>query len=172
VASQELNSCDDSHQIRVSDCEKVIAKLALFMQQQFSEVAIADDHSSLVVTLNGLVATIDARTLDIATESHMLRARISPIIARVRRTMRPLGHHSLPLPEPVPASPLLEKLEELQLESTPKPSNVDDDDKDMHIDVDSDVDDDDEDDDEVYEDDEVHSDTKSDPGSEPDTKVL
>ncbi|KAJ2329710.1 endoribonuclease ysh1, partial [Coemansia sp. RSA 2673] len=165
VASQELNSCDDSHQIRVSDCEKVIAKLALFMQQQFSEVAIADDHSSLVVTLNGLVATIDARTLDIATESHMLRARIAPIIARVRRTMRPLGHHSLPLPEPVPASPLLEKLEELQLESTPKPSNVDDDDKDMHIDVDSDVDDDDEDDDEVYEDDEVHSDTKSDPGS-------
>ncbi|KAJ2801648.1 endoribonuclease ysh1, partial [Coemansia furcata] len=162
VASQDLDNCDDSRQIRVADCEKVITKLALFMQQQFTEVAIANDHLSLVVTLNGQVASIDARTLDVTTESHMLRARIVPIIARVRRTMRPLGHHSLPLPEPVPASPLLEKLEELQLESTPKPANVDDDDKDMHIDVDSDVDDDeDEDDDDgVYEDvdDEVDSD--------------
>ncbi|KAJ2025600.1 hypothetical protein IWW57_003324, partial [Coemansia sp. S610] len=142
----------------------------------FTEVAIADDGLSLVVTLNGLVATIDAHSLDIATESPMLRARIAPIIARVRRTMRPLGHHSLPLPEPVPASPLLEKLEELQLEPAAKPTNVDDE-KDMHIDVASDIEDDDDDDDEDDEDDEayddaddeVDSDTKSDPGAEPDS---
>ncbi|KAJ2690620.1 endoribonuclease ysh1 [Coemansia spiralis] len=176
AASQDLDSCGDTLQTRVGDCEKVIAKLALFMQQQFTEVAIADDGLSLVVTLNGLVATIDAHSLDVATESPMLRARIAPIIARVRRTMRPLGHHSLPLPEPVPASPLLEKLEELQLEPAAKPTNVDDE-KDMHIDVASDIEDDDDDDDEDDEDDEayddvddeVDSDTKSDPGAEPDS---
>ncbi|KAJ2811146.1 hypothetical protein FBU31_007838 [Coemansia sp. 'formosensis'] len=88
--------------------------------------------------------------------------------------MRPLGHHSLPLPEPVPASPLLEKLEELQLESTPKPANVDDENNRMHKYVDTHLydeedDDDDDDDDRVYEDvdDEVDSDAKSDLGAEP-----
>ncbi|KAJ2881830.1 endoribonuclease ysh1 [Coemansia aciculifera] len=175
IASQDLDDCRSTNQMRVADCERVVAKLAMFMQQQFGEVAFSDDSSSLVVSLNGQVATINARTLAISTESHMLRARIAPIIARVRRTMRPLGHHSLPLPEPVPSSPLLERLEELQLESTPKSVDADTDDKDMHIDVASDDeldDEDEEDEDEDFDedfDDKADVDTKSDPGAEPDT---
>ncbi|KAJ2357075.1 endoribonuclease ysh1, partial [Coemansia erecta] len=71
---------------------EIAAKLALFLQQQFSQVDVADDGSSIAVHLNDLSAVIDAASLDIQTESPVLRARIAPIVAQVSRALRPLSH--------------------------------------------------------------------------------
>ncbi|KAJ2164553.1 endoribonuclease ysh1 [Coemansia sp. RSA 562] len=91
---------------RTNDNHEIATKLALFLQQQFSRVEVADDGSSITVHLNDLSAVIDADSLDIQTESPMLRARVEPLVAQVSRALRPLSHRSVALPEPEPATPL------------------------------------------------------------------
>ncbi|KAJ1760803.1 endoribonuclease ysh1 [Coemansia sp. RSA 1807] len=91
---------------RTNDNHEIATKLALFLQQQFSQVEVADDGSSITVHLNDLSAVIDADSLDIQTESPMLRARVEPLVAQVSRALRPLSHRSVALPEPEPATPL------------------------------------------------------------------
>ncbi|KAJ2715263.1 endoribonuclease ysh1, partial [Coemansia sp. Cherry 401B] len=88
-----------------TDANREIAdKLAVFLQQQFSQVDVADDSGSITVQLNGQSAEIDAETLEVRTDSPVLLSRIVPIVAQVSRALRPLSHRAVALPEP--ATPL------------------------------------------------------------------
>ncbi|KAI8319624.1 Metallo-hydrolase/oxidoreductase [Martensiomyces pterosporus] len=78
------------------------AALVMFMKQQFTQVETPDDRKEVVVHLNDARATVDMQTLNIQTDSPILRSRIAAIIARVRRTMRSLSHRSVALPEQLP----------------------------------------------------------------------
>ncbi|KAJ2508573.1 endoribonuclease ysh1 [Coemansia sp. RSA 1939] len=89
----------ETERVRSDSVADISAKLVLFMKQQFAHVERDDAQKKLVVRLNELSAAVSTETLDIETESALLRSRIAAIIARVRHTMRPLAHNSEPLPE-------------------------------------------------------------------------
>ncbi|KAJ2614096.1 endoribonuclease ysh1 [Coemansia sp. RSA 1365] len=95
--------------VRTDDNQQIAAKLALFLQQQFSQVDVADDKSNITVRLGSASAVVDSCTLSVESDSQVLKSRLAPIIAQVHRTMRPLTHRATALPE---EPPLVQGLEE------------------------------------------------------------
>ncbi|KAJ1721986.1 endoribonuclease ysh1 [Coemansia erecta] len=133
---------------------EMATKLAAFMEQQFSQVELSEDRKYLTVRMDSAVATVNTVSLAIETDSHVLRSRLGPIVARIHRTLRTLSHRSEPLPEPEAEPEAEVGVDVLEADSDVKDKhdsnmggdNDNDDDleedvaDEMKIDVDSDID--------------------------------
>ncbi|KAJ2779782.1 endoribonuclease ysh1 [Coemansia javaensis] len=96
--------CDaDGHAPLRSDASQDVAsRLPLFLLQHFSQVTAADDGSCVTVCHNGLSAAIDTHTLEIQSDSQPLKERIAPLVAQVRRALRPLARRAVAPPKEQP----------------------------------------------------------------------
>ncbi|KAJ1727444.1 endoribonuclease ysh1, partial [Coemansia biformis] len=89
--------------VRTGACAEVMARLPLFLTQQFSHVEVAADGSCVTVRHGGQTAAVDAHTLEVQSGSLELKERVAPLVAQVQRTLRPLSRRTTALPEEQPA---------------------------------------------------------------------